>query len=265
MDYFVHAFLYAEKLQRHIAFLYEKGSMYKVFNGNLLFHGCAPLDENGNFLRLAAAENKCGKELFDYCDRRARIAYKRRGTPKEEPADLDFMWFLWCGRNSPLCGRYKIATFERQFIDDKEAWVEPRNAYYRYRNDPGVIENILGAFGLSGEHSHVINGHMPVHRNDGETPIKAGGRLIVIDGGFCKAYQKTTGIAGYTLIYNAQGMKILAHEHFRGKQAAIAENTDILSDTVVFETTDDTLLVKDTDTGKAIAERIFYLKELLQR
>lgn len=265
MDYFVNAFLSSEKLQRHIAFLYDKGGIYKIYNGNLLFHGCTPLDSKGDFLKLKAAQNKSGKDLFDYCDGKVRSVYKNRGTASEKQTDLDFMWYLWCGRNSPLSGRDKIATFEHLLIDDQSAGAEPRNYYYSFWDDEVIIERILHGFGVSGDHSHIINGHMPVHRNEGETPIKANGKLIVIDGGFCKAYQKTTGIAGYTLIYNAQGMKILAHEHFTGKKNSIMNNTDILSDTVVFETSNDTILVKDTEKGKELSERIFYLKQLLQR
>ena len=166
------------------------------------------------------------------------------------------MWFLWCGRNSPLCARDKITTFERLYVEDKEAWVEPKNYYYNSWNDEGVADKILAEFSLGGKGSHIINGHIPVKSRKGEAPVKANGKLIVIDGGFCQAYQPTTGIGGYTLIYNAEGIRISAHEPFRGKENAIKNNVDIISDTVVFESSESKILVRDTDQGKEIERRI---------
>ena len=176
----------------------------------------------------------------------------------------DFLWFLWCGKDSPLCARKKIATFERLLIEDKSAWKEPKNAYYRSWNDEEIVQKILEEFGLGGERSHIVNGHIPVLKKKGENPLKASGKLILIDGGFCRAYQASTGIAGYTLIYNADGMRISAHEPFRGIDDAISNNTDILSDTVIFEHSADKIRVKDTDTGKRLAEKINDLMKLLE-
>lgn len=264
MRYFKTAFMRSERLQRHVRFLYEKGELYTVYNRNLLFHGCVPMQPDGTFLPLPAAGGRCGRELMDYCDRMARQGYfSPEGTP-ERLHGTDFLWFLWCGPNSPLCGRTKITTFERHLIDDEAAWTEPKNAYYDYWNDAAAAERILREFSLEGEGSHIVNGHMPVHRSQGEQPVKAGGRLIVIDGGFCKAYQPATGIAGYTLIYNAEGMRISAHEPFNGMNSAVKNNADILSDTVVFEYARDKIRVRDTDTGKRISDKIQDLTRLLQ-
>lgn len=257
------AFLRSEKLQRHASFLFEKGEMYTVFNGNLLFHGCIPLNDEGELLPLGAADGKKGKALMDHCDRIARQGYFSKEGSDAKQKGKDFMWFLWCGKDSPLCARKKIATFERLFISDSETWEEPKNAYYNCWNNERIAEKILAEFSLGGEGSHIINGHIPIRSNRGEAPIKANGKLIVIDGGFCKAYQSTTGIAGYTLIYNAEGIRISAHEPFLDTQNAIKNNADIISDTVVFEHASSKIKVKDTDGGRAISNKIEDLKELL--
>lgn len=264
MKYLKNAFIRSEKLQRHIRFLYEKGEMYTVFNNNLLFHGCIPLSEDGSFLGLPVAQNKKGKELLDYCDKMARQGYySKEGTPSKQKGK-DFLWFLWCGKDSPLCARKKITSFERLFIKDESTWEEPKNAYYLCWSNSDIAEKILMEFGLGGEGSHIINGHIPVRMSKGENPIKAGGKLIVIDGGFCKAYQPRTGIAGYTLIYNSEGIRISAHEPFMGIHNAIANNADIVSDVSVFEHATDRIRVKDTDVGREILERINDLKTLLE-
>ena len=257
------AFLRSEKLQRHAAFLFEKGEMYTVFNGNLLFHGCIPLDDKGDFLALDAAEGRSGKALMDYCDRMARQGYFAKEGSSLKRKGKDFLWFLWCGKDSPLCARKKITTFERLLIADKDTWYEPKNPYYSCWNDESIASRILAEFSLGGEGSHIINGHIPIKYNKGEDPVKANGKLIVIDGGFCKAYQSTTGIAGYTLIYNAEGIRISAHEPFLDKQNAIKNNADILSDTVVFEYASSKIKVRDTDNGRSISEKIEDLKLLL--
>lgn len=264
MRYFKNAFMRSEKLQRHIRFLYEKGKLYTVYNRNLLFHGCVPLEKNGDFMPLNAAEDRRGKALFDYCDSMARLGYFSKEGTAERERGRDFLWFLWCGKNSPLCGRTKMTTFERHLIEDRTAWQEPRNPYYDYCDDYRTALRILSEFGLGDDGSHIVNGHMPVHTEKGEKPVKAGGKLIVIDGGFCKAYQGSTGIAGYTLIYNAQGMRISAHEPFNGMKNAVKNNADILSDTVIFEFSKDKIQVRSTDTGKIIAEKIEDLKRLLK-
>ena len=256
MHYLKNAFIRSEKLHRHVAFLFEKGEMYTILNKNLLFHGCIPLDKNGEFIKFDCAGGLSGRAFMDWCDRVARQGFfAKDGTP-ERQYGKDFLWFLWCGKNSPLCAREKITTFERLYVEDESTWVEPKNTYYNSWNDESVADKILSEFSLGGRGSHIINGHIPIKSRKGEAPVKAGGKLIVIDGGFCQAYQPTTGIGGYTLIYNAEGIRISAHEPFRGKTNAIQNNVDILSDTVVFEPSAEKILVKDTDQGAEIRRRI---------
>ncbi len=263
MQYLKTAFMRSEKLQRHVRFLFEKGEIYTVFNHNLLFHGCIPLEEDGSFMVLDAAQGKSGKALMDYCDRIARQGYFSKEGTEERRFGKDYLWFLWCGKDSPLCARKKMTTFERLLIEDTSLWDEPKNAYYKCWNDQTIAQRILEEFSLGGEGSHIINGHIPVRQNNGEDPIKANGKVIVIDGGFCKAYQPTTGIAGYTLIYNAEGVRISAHEPYAGKENAIRNNQDIISDTVIFEPSADKICVRDTDVGKRIQEKIEDLTLLL--
>ncbi|MBO5099381.1 MAG: fructose-1,6-bisphosphatase [Clostridia bacterium] len=264
MHYLKNAFIRSEKLQSHARFLYEKGEIYTVFNKNLLFHGCIPLNEDGSFMEFPLAQGKSGREFMDFCDKAARKGYFSREGSIAKTFGKDFLWFLWCGKDSPLCARKKIATFERTLIDDPSTWEEPKNAYYRCWNNEKIAEKILAEFSLGGERSHIINGHIPVQYKKGEEPVKANGKLILIDGGFCRAYQQTTGIAGYTLIYNADGMRISAHEAFKGVQNAIENNADILSDTVIFEQATDKIRVKDTDTGYTLSEKIGDLTRLLE-
>jgi len=255
------SFSHSERLKRHIDFLYERGSMYKIANGNLLFHGCIPLDENSELLKLPAAGGLSGRALMDYCDKTAREGYFSPEGSEARAYGKDYLWFLGRGKNSPLTAREKTTTFERLFLDDKQAQKEPRNAYYKAWENRKISEMILNEFGLSGKYSHIINGHIPVKKS--ENPIKDGGKLILIDGGFCSAYHKKTGIGGYTLIYNAEGMRIAAHAPFSGRDMAIKKNEDILSDVTVFEITEDKIKVKDTDEGKQIMERISDLGELI--
>jgi fructose-1,6-bisphosphatase-3 len=220
------------------------------------------LDKNGEFISFSFAGGLSGKAFMDYADRTARQGFFAKEGSVGRQRGKDFLWFLWCGRNSPLSARERITTFERLYIDDPSAWIEPKNSYYESWDDVDIVDKILKEFSLGGEGSHIVNGHIPVRTVEGEGPLKAGGKLIVIDGGFCHAYQKTTGIAGYTLIYNAEGMRISAHEPFRGKENAIKNNADILSDTVVFESADRRILVKDTDQGRLIKQRIDDLTRL---
>ena len=262
MRYLKNAFMRSEKLQRHIRFLYEKGEMYTIFNKNLLFHGCIPIDKDGEFIRFAFSGGLYGRAFMDYADHTARQGYFAKDGSDDRRFGKDFLWFLWCGRNSPLSARERITTFERLYVDDESTWIEPKNSYYDSWNDEAIVDKILSEFSLSGEGSHIINGHIPIRTKKGEAPLKAGGRLIVIDGGFCHAYLQTTGIAGYTLIYNADGMRISAHEPFRGRLDAIENNSDILSETVVFESSEKQILVKDTDRGEAIKQRIKDLNRL---
>lgn len=255
------AFMRSEKLNRQIRFLFEKGRMYTVYNNNLLYHGCIPMDESGEFLCLAAADGRSGKALMDYCDKKARSGYFAKIGSDERQAGKDFLWFLWCGKDSPLCARKKIATFERLLIKDKETWIEPKNAYYRSWDNEAIAIKILEEFGLNSIGSHIINGHLPV--NKGENPMKANGRILVIDGGFCKAYHGSTGIGGYTLIYNADGMRLQAHEPFFDREDAIRNNADIVSQTVIFEHKADKMRIRETDKGAVIRERIADLMMLM--
>ena len=264
MQYLKNAFMRSGKLQSHARFLYEKGELYTIFNRNLLFHGCIPLEEDGSFMKFSLAQGKSGKAFMDFCDKAARQGFFAKEGSIAKAYGKDFLWFLWCGKDSPLCARKKITTFERLLISDKTAWEEPKNTYYKCWNDEKIADMILKEFGLGEERSHIVNGHIPVQRKKGEEPIKASGKLILIDGGFCKAYQSSTGIAGYTLIYNADGMRISAHEPFRGISDAISNNTDIVSDTVVFEHSSDKIRVKDTDTGRGLSEKIGDLMQLLE-
>ena len=252
MDELKKLFRESEQLQRHVTFLYNHGSMYRKFNGNLLFHGCVPLDEDGNLKALHFG----GRIYADSIARRAYFSDDR--TQKE----LDFMWYLWCGSNSPLSGRV-VKTFERTFLSDESTWKEPKNPYYRYQDSEPVCRMLLREFGLYSENSHIINGHTPIHVMEGENPLKANGRLIVIDGGFCKAYQKTTGIAGYTLIFNSHGMRLKSHQPFSGMEAALSENLDIDSQSQQVATLDKRLMVADTDTGEMLKEQIADLEDLL--
>ena len=264
IDELTSSFQHSEKLQKHVRFLYSRGSLYKIYNGNLLFHGCIPLDRDGNLLSfcLDGTERK-GRDLLDAIDTQARQAYYYKpGTP-ERKLGMDLLWFLWAGRNSPIFGRDRMTTFERRFIADESAWAEPKNAYYTLYEDPAVCDFILKEFGLEGPHCHIINGHVPVKARKGESPIKGGGKLIVIDGGFCKAYQPTSGIAGYTLIHNSHSYRIVAHQPFAGREKAIRENFDISSSTEIFERMETRRKIAETDLGREIEERIADLRLLL--
>lgn len=259
MDELRQAFYESERLHRHIEFLYSKGSMYQCFNGNLLFHGCIPMNPDGSFQKITLNGHVySGRAYMEYADKLARRAY----FEKENEEYLDFMWYLWCGEKSPVSGR-NVRTFERMFIDDTSVWEEEKNAYYSLYQEESICIQILKEFGLEDEFSHIINGHTPVRVGKGESPVKANGKLIVIDGGFCKAYQKTTGIAGYTLIYNSHGMRIKSHQPFESIEQVLNKNKDIESSSDIFETENHRVMVKDTDNGKVIFEKIEDLKLLL--
>jgi fructose-1,6-bisphosphatase-3 len=258
------SFVGSEKLQRHVNFLYAKGSLYRCFNDNLMFHSCIPTREDGSFMEFNwSGEPLSGKAFLDYCDAMARKGYYAKLGSAEKTAGMDLLWFLWCGKHSPLFGRSRITTFERLFIADKKTHEEPKNPYYAYFDDEGFCEKVLAEFGLHGKHCHIINGHLPVRFKDGESPIKANGRLIVIDGGFSRAYQPTTGIAGYTLIYNSTSLRLSSHEPFESTAAAIRDNKDILSSSTVFEHADRRVTVAETDDGKEIRRNVEDLKRLL--
>ena len=254
------SFLNSHRLQKHMDFLFEKGCMYKRYNENLLYHGCIPLDEQGNFDGIEIDGNTyMGREYLDYAERIVRKV--RKGEAGQD--GLDFMWYLWTGKKSPLCGR-NIKTFERTFIQDKTAWKEPTDPYYKFYHTEKTCNMILREFGLFSPLSHIINGHTPVKTVEGEEPVRANGKLIVIDGGFSQAYHKTTGIAGYTLIYNSHGMRIKAHQPFESVEKVLEENKDIESTSTMFETEADRIMVGDTDEGKEIKEEIQMLKKLLE-
>ncbi len=255
------SFMHSEKLARHVAFLISHGSAYKISNDNLIYHGCIPLNEDGSYLEFSGHK---GKALMDYADETVRAAYKAFAKGGEDARALDFVWYLWCGKCSPLFGREKIATFERLYVADARFHKETRNPYYKYYNDKAFCERILHDFGIDGKYSHIVNGHVPVKKKDGESPIKAEGKLVVIDGGFCKAYHAKTGIAGYTLIYNSHGLRLCAHEPFDSIEKAIENRSDIHSEVTVFETRENRLRVSDTDTGRELAEQVEGLKSLLE-
>ena len=258
------AFQSSEKLQRHVKFLYSKGGLYKCYNSNLLFHGCIPMNPDGSFMKFSiGCREKSGKAFLDHAESVARQGYYAKEDSKEKQFGRDFLWFLWCGRNSPLFGRDHITTFERALVKDEAVWVEEKNPYYSYYNDEQVCERILAEFGLAGPHCHIINGHVPVKSKDGENPIKAGGRLVVIDGGFCRAYQKTTGIAGYTLIYNSWGIRLASHQPFEGLEHAVRQNSDIVSTSVVFERMESRIKIAETDIGAELKKNVEDLKWLL--
>ena len=259
------SFRHSEKLQRHVRFLYSKGSLYKIYNGNLLFHGCIPLDMNGEFLSFRMnGEELRGKAFLDFADTAARKAYYYKEGSQERILGEDFLWFLWAGRNSPIFGRDRMTTFERRLIPDEAAWKEPKNPYYTLYEDPAICEKILREFGLEGQHCHIINGHVPVKAKKGESPVKGGGKLIVIDGGFCKAYQPTSGIAGYTLIYNSRCFRIVAHQPFVGREKAIRDNFGISHSTNIFERLESRQKIEETDLGHELQQRIADLRALLE-
>ena len=264
IDQLTDSFRHSEKLQKHIRFLYSKGGLYKIHNGNLLFHGCIPMTEDGKLLSfIIGGRERKGKEFLDFAEKTARKAYYDKKGTEEREFGMDFLWWLWAGRNSPIFGRDRMTTFERRFITDESTWAEPKNAYYSYYQDPEVCEMLLKEFGLEGKHSHIINGHVPVKAKKGESPIKGGGKLIVIDGGFSKAYQGTSGIAGYTLIFSSRHYRIVSHQPFAGKADAIRNNRDIANDSVIFEKLDHRMKVSETDEGQVLQAQVDDLMALL--
>ena len=265
IDQLTASFTHSEKLQKHTRFLYSKGGIYKVINGNLLFHGAMPMNEDGSFLTFTlGGKERSGKEFLDYAEQTARMAfYHARGT-QERILGMDFLWWLWCGKNSPIFGRERMATLERQLVLEEEAWAEPKNPYYTHYQDPAVCDRILKEFGLEGKHCHIINGHVPVKAKKGESPIKGGGKLLVIDGGFSRAYQPTSGIAGYTLIFSSRHFRIVSHQPFTSRADAINRNDDIANDSVIFEKLDHRMKVSETDEGRQLQSQVDELKELLE-
>ena len=258
------AFIQCEKLQRHVRFLYAKGGMYKIYNGNLLYHGCVPLNADGSFKEVEIYGKKySGKALYDILEYYARRGYYAKNA-SERSAGQDMMWYIWAGPGSPVFGKDKMATFESYLIADEQTHTEQKNSYYDLYEDEQVINRILTEFGLHTEDAHIVNGHVPVEQIHGESPIKCGGKLLVIDGGFSKAYQKKTGIAGYTLVCNSRGMRLVAHEPFDSAEAAILSESDIFSDSIDVENFPRRKLVADTDIGLELGDRISDLEQLLE-
>ena len=259
------SFWHSEKLQKHIRFLYSKGGLYKVMNGNLLFHGCIPMREDGSLLSFDfGGKVRSGREFCDYAEKAARKAYYDKWGSEERILGLDLLWWLWAGRNSPIFSRDRMTTFERRFIKDESAWAEPKNPYYTLSQDPAVCRMLLKEFGLEGPHCHIINGHVPVKTKKGESPIKGGGKLLVIDGGFSKAYQATSGIAGYTLIFNSRHFRIVAHQPFAGRKEALMRNRDIDNDSEIFETLEQRMKVAQTDEGVDLRAQVEDLVLLME-
>lgn len=263
MERLVTAFTDCEKLQQHMMLLLNKGGLYKTFNGNLLYHGCVPLNDDGSLMTVEIYGKKYkGKALYDVLDTYVRKAFFAL-NPVEREKGKDILWYIWSGPGSPLFGKSKMATLERYFLKEPETHKEVKNAYYGMLENDTVVNSILQEFGLDPEHGHIINGHVPVHHMSGESPVKCNGKLLVIDGGFSKAYQKETGIAGYTLIFNSFGLILAAHEPFTSAENAIAQETDIVSDSILVKRVAKRMVVGDTDNGKALQERIDELKQLL--
>ncbi|MCI1306395.1 MAG: fructose-1,6-bisphosphatase [Lachnospiraceae bacterium] len=262
MDRLRSAFIHCEKLQEHVKLLLTRGSLYITSNYNLLYHGCVPMTEDGNFMRVNIyGREYAGKALYEELEKYVRLAFV--GEKEEKLRGEDIMWYIWCGPKSPLFGKDRMTTFERYFIEDKETHKEHKNAYYRLLNDETAMNRILKEFGLD-ENAHILNGHVPVLQIDGESPIKCGGKVLLIDGGFSKAYQGKTGIAGYTLIYNSYGMQLVAMHPFTSTEEAIINETDIEQDQIMVMSAPRRLHVADTDRGRRIQERIGELRELLK-
>lgn len=260
------SFLNSERLQKHVRFLFAKGSVYLKCNSNLLYHGCIPLNEDFSFKKVkigATGREYSGKIYLDRLEVLVREGYFYKNNPAAKLYGMDLTWYLWTGPESPLFGKDKMTTFERYFIDDKETHVENKTTYFKLQDNEDVCNMIFEEFGLNPETSHIINGHVPVKIKKGESPIKANGKLLVIDGGLSKAYQDTTGIAGYTLIYNSYGLLLASHESFESTQKAIEEEQDIISTTMVLEREVERKRVGDTDVGEELRTQIKDLEMLL--
>mgnify|MGYP003301212200 FL=1 len=258
------AFVNCEKLQRHVNFLFAKGSLYNVYNGNLLYHGCVPINEDGSFRKVNVnGKEYAGKELYDVLENCVRKGYYSL-KKDEKKRGQDIMWFLWGSKNSPVYGKERMTTFERYYIEDKSLQDEPKDYYYSMLGKEDFAVSILKEFGLEGPEAHIINGHIPIQVKKGESPIKCKGKLLIIDGGFSKVYQAKTGIAGYTLIYNSYGLILAAHEPFESVEKAVREGSDIISHSTLVQHTSSRITVADTDAGKVIKEDIKDLEALLQ-
>lgn len=260
-----HSFSVCEKLHKHIRVMLQHGCMYGIYNNNLLFHASCPLNEDGSLKEVEIYPGKkySGRALMHHTGMQIRTAFQQDSAPEERDYAIDYFLYLWCGPDSPLFDKSKMATFERYFIADKETHVEEKGYYFKLRDDEEVIDHILDAFGVVGSNRHIINGHVPVRTLKGENPIKANGKLMVIDGGFSKAYHNETGIAGYTLVYHSRGFQLVQHEPFTSTEDAIQRGTDIKSTTQIVEMSNRRMLVADTDIGVELRKQIDDLEELL--
>lgn len=260
-----HSFSVCEKLHKHIRVMLQHGCMYGIYNNNLLFHASCPLNEDGSLKEVEIYPGKkySGRALMYHTGMQIRTAFQQDSAPEERDYAIDYFLYLWCGPDSPLFDKSKMATFERYFIADKETHVEEKGYYFKLRDDDEVIDHILDAFGVVGSNRHIINGHVPVRTLKGENPIKANGKLMVIDGGFSKAYHNETGIAGYTLVYHSRGFQLVQHEPFTSAEDAIKRGTDIKSTTQIVEMSNRRMLVADTDIGVELRKQIDDLEELL--
>ena len=264
IDKLVSSFKNSEKLQKHVSFLFSKGSIYLVSNGNLLIHGCVPLNEDKSFMKMKLqGQEYSGRELMDKMETLVREGYLFKDKTNQKQYGMDIMWYLWTGKCSSLFGKDDMTTFERYFIAEKETHKENKNSYFTLREDEDVCNKIFKEFELDTNESHIINGHVPVESKNGESPIKANGRIIAIDGGVSRAYQEKTGIAGYTLIYNSQSLQLVSHEPFTSTEEAIVNESDILSTTMLVEHKLSRKTVKDTDAGKKLLDEVDDLKLLL--
>lgn len=264
MQRMLHSFKSSEKLHKHVRCLFRHGSMYTVCNSNLLFHASVPLNEDGTLKEICVDGTYYkGKALLDRVDQLVRTAYFETEETPEQQFAMDYVWYLWCGADSPLFDKSRMATFERCFIGDKETHKEEKGFYYTLRTEERICDMLLDEFGVTGQHRHIINGHVPVRSIKGENPIKANGKLLVIDGGFSKAYHTETGIAGYTLVYHSRGFQLVQHEPFESTAKAIEEGLDIRSTTIVVELSSHRQMVKDTDKGAELQMQIRDLEKLL--
>lgn len=260
-----HSFTVCEKLKKHIRTLLGHGCLYNIFNGNLMFHASVPLNEDGSLkaVQLYKGVSYQGRELMDKTGMLIRSAFQNDSDPAERQYAIDYFLYLWCGKDSLLFDKSKMATFERYFLEDKETHKEEKGNYYKLRDNEEIVDYILDQFGVEDTNRHIINGHVPVHVANGENPIKANGKLMVIDGGFSQAYHRETGIAGYTLVYHSRGFVLVQHEPFTSTTDAIVRGTDIKSTTQIVEMSSRRMLVADTDKGKEIRSQIADLEELL--
>lgn len=260
-----HSFQNSEKLHRHMRTMLQHGCMYKISNDNLLYHASVPLNADGTLkeVEIYPGRKYKGKDLLHNIGMMIREAFQNETKSKEQDYAVDYFLYLWCGPDSPLFDKAKMATFERYFLTDKATHAEPKGFYYKLRDDEHVVDAILDAFGITGPNRHIINGHVPVHVTKGENPVKANGKLMVIDGGFSRAYHKETGIAGYTLVYHSRGFQLVQHEPFTSTEEAIKKGTDIISTTQIVELNQHRLRVADTDKGRELSAQVDDLKELL--